>query len=94
MSRCVHCSRDKESHLEGGKCPGSSREFFGTMDLPPGETCSSCGHFGFCHRFLGENIADNDQCDWFPVRFVYPAPKLAHVEPQASTEAAIPSEAK
>jgi hypothetical protein len=74
MKRCVHCSRSKDDHLEGGKCPGSSRGIFATMDLPEGQTCAGCGHFHFCRKFLGEDIATNTECDWFPVRFVYPAP--------------------
>ena len=45
------------------------------MSLPAGQTCSSCGHFGFCRKFIGEDIATNTTCDWFPIRFMYPAPK-------------------
>lgn len=69
MSRCVNCCRTKEDHVpEKGACRA-----FASMDLPEGETCSSCRNFGFCRDFLGEKIASNTTCDWYPIRFVYPA---------------------
>ena len=84
MSRCVYCGRGKDAHAPDLTCPGSAGTVgkkYSTMDLPEGETCSSCGHFGFCRRFIGPEIADNTTCDWHPIRFAYPPPQRATVTP-------------
>jgi hypothetical protein len=44
------------------------------MALPEGQTCSGCGHFGWCQWFLSRE-GDEKQCDWSPSRFAWPRPK-------------------
>jgi len=66
--RCVHCGRSKDAHHEG-ICPGSSPTMYATMQLPEGKTCSDCRYIRFCSQFIGD-VAGNDSCDWFPIRFV------------------------
>ena len=80
MSRCIECSRPKEAHAEDGNCPGSGSTKYGSMDLPDGKTCGDCIHIRFCTQFLGERcLAENTQCDWFPIRFVL-KPQSANAE--------------
>jgi hypothetical protein len=86
VSRCVICGRTKELHAPDLTCCGSAGTVgkkYASMDLPEGETCSMCGHFGFCRKFIGEEIAGNTTCDWYPIRFVYPKP-LARTEGQSA----------
>jgi hypothetical protein len=70
MSPCIECGRPREAHAADGSCPWSHETKFSTMDLPEGKTCSDCRHIGFCLQFLGEDVAGNTSCDWFPIRFV------------------------
>jgi hypothetical protein len=84
MSRCVICGRSKDLHAADLTCAGSAGvagKKYASMDLPEGQTCGDCAHFGFCRRFIGEGIHDNVTCDWYPIRFAYPAPQPSHVEP-------------
>jgi hypothetical protein len=97
MSRCVICGYPKDQHGADLLCPGSAGTVgkrYASMDLPEGQTCSGCGHFGFCRKFIGEEIADNITCDWYPIRFVYPAPRPAHVEHPQPISTADSNEAK
>ena len=97
MSRCVTCGRAKDLHSADLTCPGSAGTVgkkFASMDLPAGETCSSCRNFGFCRKFIGEEIADNTTCDWYPIRFAYPAPRPVHVEHPRPISTADSNEAK
>lgn len=69
--RCVHCGRKKEQHArETLVCPGSSEGVYSTMELPPGRTCADCAHFKRTCEWLISRNPDNEQCDWWPVRFV------------------------
>lgn len=72
-SRCVKCGAKRSDHAENLTCVGSAGGAgmkYGSMDLPDGKTCADCKHIKFCTKFLGEDVAGNDQCDWFPIRFV------------------------
>lgn len=85
MKRCIECGLPRDRHAEDGKCPGenpnwSRRKRFATIDLPTGKTCSDCGHFRFCSKLIGPEIATNTSCDWFPIRFAYKAPTAAQVQ--------------
>jgi len=69
MSRCIECSRPKDAHLEGLKCPWQYNTKYSTMDLPEGAHCSDCRFVRRCSAFIGD-VANNTTCDWFPIRFV------------------------
>ncbi len=50
------------------------------MALPAGRTCHDCKYCSWCEKFLGESIAENTKCDWYPVRFALkPTPHTAVV---------------
>jgi len=93
VSRCVECGGQKANHLLDGRCSILSQTTYKSMDLPIGENCSGCGNFGFCRKFLGEQIATNTTCDWYPIRFIYAGPRIAHVEPPKPAPAGNPGEA-
>jgi len=67
MSRCVHCGRARENHVDD-ECYAGERTRFATMDLPEGKTCADCRYVGLCTGLIGD-VAGNTHCDWFPVRF-------------------------
>jgi hypothetical protein len=61
--RCVRCGRQ---HLPG---VAFTCDVAQTMNLPAGKTCGDCLHIGRCKALFGHIEAD-EQCDWFPVRFL------------------------
>lgn len=73
MPRCVNCGHQKDRHNDGN-CPGSETSHYADMEIPAGLKCRDCQHFeNFCSRYIGPSIADNTNCDWYPIRFM---PKL------------------
>jgi hypothetical protein len=76
--RCVNCGRPQSAHPDR-KCPGYETEY-ASMALPAGRTCHDCKYCSWCEKFLGESIAENTKCDWYPVRFALkPTPHTAVV---------------
>lgn len=66
---CIKCGYANSKHAFDGTCPGrGKRTVFASMDLPPGESCSTCVHVDRCTRMFGAKPG-NTACDFYPVRF-------------------------